>query len=129
MTTAGATNSSSSGVATDYRTELWRTANALRGSMDAAEDNMLVLGPIFLKYVSDAFEEAHGRIKTLHDEGADPEDSDEYRGDNIFWAPLQARWPYLQRSARQPAIGRLVDEAMAAIERDNPVLDGVLPKD
>ena len=129
MTTAGVTKSSSSGVATDYRTELWRTANALRGGMDAAKYKHVVLGLIFLKYVSNAFEEAHARIEALRDEGADPEDPDESRGDNIFWVLVQARWPYLQRSARQPQIGRLVDEAMAAIERDNPVLDGVLSKD
>ena len=123
------TKTSPASVTTDYRSDLWRTANALRGSMDAAEYKHVVLGLIFLKYVSDAFEEAHARIEALRDEGADPEDPDEYRGDNIFWVPPQARWPNLQRSARQPQIGRLVDEAMAAIELDNPVLDGVLPKD
>ena len=129
MTTTRTTKSSPVGSVTDYRSKLWGTANALRGSMDAAEYKHVVLGLIFLKYVSDAFEEARARIETLRDEGADPEDPDEYRGDNIFWVPPQARWAYLQRSARQPAIGRLVDEAMAAIELDNPVLDGVLPKD
>ncbi len=123
------TKTSPASVITDYRSDLWRTANALRGSMDAAEYKHVVLGLIFLKYVSDAFEEAHARIEALRDEGADPEDPDEYRGDNIFWVPLKARWPNLKRSARQPQIGQLVDEAMAAIERDNPVLDGVLPKD
>ena len=113
----------------DHRSELWRMADALRGSMDAAEYKHVVLGLIFLKYVSDAFEEAHARIEALRDEGADPEDPDEYRGDNIFWVPPESRWPYLQSQARQPVIGRAVDDAMTAIERDNPALDGVLPKD
>ena len=129
MTTARATKSSSSGVATDYRSELWGTANALRGSMDAAEYKHVVLGLIFLKYVSDAFEEAYARIKALRGKGADPEDPDEYRGDNIFWVPPEARWLRLQNQAHQPFIGQQVDKAMTAIERDNPVLDDVLPKD
>ena len=129
MTTARTTESSPASVAADYQSELWQTANALRGSMDAAEYKHVVLGLIFLKYVSDAFGEARARIEALSDEGADPEDPDEYRGDNIFWVPPRARWPYLQRSARQPQIGQFVDAAMAAIERDNPVLDNVLPKD
>ena len=129
MTTAGATKSSSSGVATDYRSELWGTANALRGSMDAAEYKHVVLGLIFLKYVSDAFEEAYARIKALRGKGADPEDPDEYRGDNIFWVPPEARWLRLQNQAHQSFIGQQVDKAMTAIERDNPVLDDVLPKD
>ena len=115
--------------AADYRSEYWRMADALRGSMDAAEYKHVVLGLIFLKYVSDAFEEAHLQLEAERDEGADPEDPDEYRGDDIFWVPPKARWPYLQGQARQPVIGRLVDDAMTAIERDNPALDGVLPKD
>ena len=123
-----ATAQNSSSVA-DYRSELWRMADALRGSMDAAEYKHVVLGLIFLKYVSDAFEEAHAKLEAERDEGADPEDPDEYRGDDIFWVPPAARWPYLQSQARQPVIGRLVDDAMTAIERDNPALDGVLPKD
>ena len=118
----------SDGVA-DHRPEYWRMADALRGSMDAAEYKHVVLGLIFLKYVSDAFEEGHAKLEAERDEGADPEDPDEYRGDDIFWVPPEARWPYLQRQARQPVIGRLVDDAMTAIERDNPALDGVLPKD
>ena len=118
----------SDGVA-DHRPEYWRMADALRGSMDAAEYKHVVLGLIFLKYVSDAFEEAHAKLEAERDEGADPEDPDEYRGDDIFWVPPEARWPYLQSQARQPVIGRLVDDAMTAIERDNPALDGVLPKD
>ncbi len=115
--------------ATDYKSELWKMADALRGSMDAAEYKHVVLGLIFLKYVSDAFEEAYDKLKKEIAEGADPEDPDEYRAQSIFWVPPEARWDYLKGQTRQPTIGRLVDDAMTAIERDNPVLKDVLPKD
>ena len=104
-------------------------ADALRGSMDAAEYKHVVLGLIFLKYISDAFEEMHARLEGEQDEGADPEDPDEYRAENIFWVPPEARWSHLGAQAKQPVVGRLVDNAMAAIERDNTVLKDVLPKD
>jgi len=104
-------------------------ADALRGSMDAAEYKHVVLGLIFLKYISDAFEEHHARLAAEQAQGADPEDPDEYRAKSIFWVPPEARWPHLKSQARQPTIGRLVDDAMTAIERDNPALKGVLPKD
>ena len=104
-------------------------ADALRGSMDAAEYKHVVLGLIFLKYISDAFEERHTSLETERDSGADPEDPDEYRAENIFWVPPEARWGHLQAQARQPTIGQLVDTAMGGIERDNPVLKDVLPKD
>ena len=114
----------------DYERQLWGMADALRGSMDASEYKHVVLGLIFLKYISDAFEEAYARLKALEEsEGADPEDPDEYRADGIFWVPPEARWTNLQNNARQPIIGRLVDDAMIAIERDNPVLRDVLPKE
>ena len=119
---------SGDGVA-DYRRELWGMADALRGSMDAAEYKHVVLGLIFLKYISDAFEEAYARLEAEVDEGADPEDPDEYRAQSIFWVPPEARWTRLQSEARQPTIGRAVDDAMSAIERDNPALKDVLPKD
>jgi len=112
-----------------YEAELWRMADKLRGNMDAAEYKHVVLGLIFLKYISDAFEEHHARFVAEQDQGADPEDPDEYRAENIFWVPPEARWAHLKAQARQPTIGRLVDDAMAAIERDNPALKGVLPKD
>ena len=114
---------------TGYEAELWRMADALRGSMDAAEYKHVVLGLIFLKYISDAFEERHARLEGEQDQGADPEDPDEYRAVSIFWVPREARWGHLKAQARQPTIGQLVDDAMAAIERDNPVLKDVLPKD
>ena len=113
----------------DFRSEYWRMADALRGSMDAAEYKHVVLGLIFLKYISDAFEEAYAQLEKEIVDGADPEDPDEYRAQSIFWVPPEARWPVLQSQARQPTIGTAVDEAMAAIERDNPALNGVLPKD
>ena len=112
-----------------YETQLWRMADALRGSMDAAEYKHVVLGLIFLKYISDAFEEVHAQLQSEIDQGADPEDPDEYLAQNIFWVPAEARWPHLQAHARQPTIGRLVDDAMTAIERDNLALAGVLPKE
>ena len=113
---------------TGYETQLWQMADALRGSMDAAEYKHVVLGLIFLKYISDAFEELHAEV--LADYGAEAaEDRDEYIAENIFWVPPEARWPKLQSQAHQPTIGRAVDDAMTAIERDNPALKDVLPKD
>jgi hypothetical protein len=116
-------------VTVGYEAELWRMADALRGSMDAAEYKHVVLGLIFLKYISDAFEEQHTRLEAEKSKGADPEDPDEYRALSIFWVPPEARWAHLKAQARQPTIGQLVDDAMAGIERDNPALKGVLPKD
>ena len=109
--------------------ELWRMADALRGSMDAAEYKHVVLGLIFLKYISDAFEAQHAQLEAEQAQGADPEDPDEYRALNIFWVPPEARWAHLKAQARQPTIGQIVDDAMAGIERDNSSLKGVLPKD
>jgi type I restriction enzyme M protein len=109
--------------------KLWEAADALRNNMDAAEYKHVVLGLIFLKYISDAFETKHAELEAQRGEGADPEDRDEYRAANIFWVPKEARWAHLKASAPQPTIGRLVDDAMAAIERDNSSLKGVLPKD
>ena len=112
-----------------YESKLWQMADALRGNMDAAEYKHVVLGLIFLKYISDAFEEHHTKLLSERKKGADPEDPDEYRAHNIFWVPPEARWPHLKAQAKQATIGRLVDDAMAGIERDNPSLKSVLPKD
>jgi type I restriction enzyme M protein len=112
-----------------YEAELWRMADALRGSMDAGDYKHVVLGLIFLKYISDAFEERHAALEAERSQGADPEDPDEYRADNIFWVPPEARWAHLKAQARQSTIGQLVDDAMAGIERDNSALKGVLPKE
>src|SRR5262249_28263820 len=112
-----------------YEAQLWQMADALRGSMDAAEYKHVVLGLIFLKYISDAVEEQHAKLEAEKAQGADPEDPDEYRSLNIFWVPPEARWPHLKAQAKQPTIGQVVDDAMGGIERDNPALNGVLPKD
>ena len=117
------------GATVGYKAQLWPMADALRGLMDAAEYKHVVLGLIFLKYISDAFEEPHAKLEAGRAQGADPEDPDEYRAQNVFWVPPEARWAHLKAQARQPTIGRLVDDAMAAIERDNSALKGVLPKD
>ena len=108
--------------------ELWPMADALRSSMDAAEYKHVVLGLIFLKYISDAFEERHAAVLDEWGEEA-AEDPDEYTAEAIFWVPPDARWAHLSAHARQPTIGQLVDDAMASVERDNPALKDVLPKD
>ena len=129
--TAGdtATKPADNSATTGHEADLWRMADALRGSMDAAEYKHVVLGLIFLKYISDAFEEKHASLQGEQAQGADPEDQDEYRAENIFWVPPEARWSHLKAQARQPTIGQFVDDAMAGIERDNPALKDVLPKD
>jgi type I restriction enzyme M protein len=112
-----------------FEAKLWEAADALRSSMDSAEYKHVVLGLIFLKYISDAFEEQHAKLQAEKAQGADPEDPDEYRALNIFWVPPESRWAYMKSQAKQPTIGKLVDDAMFAIERDNPSLKGVLPKE
>jgi len=112
-----------------FEAKLWAAADALRNNMDAAEYKHVVLGLIFLKYISDAFEARHAELSAQKSQGADPEDRDEYRADSIFWVPKEARWERIKASAPQPTIGTIVDDAMAAIERDNPSLRNVLPKD
>jgi len=110
---------------------LWKSADKLRKNMDAAEYKHVVLGLIFLKYISDAFEELHTKLAAGEGEEykeADPEDADEYRAENVFFVPSNARWSYLQACAKLPEIGKDVDEAMETIEKENPTLKGVLPK-
>ena len=123
---AGATPNG--GATTGHEAELWAMADALRGSMDAAEYKHVVLGLIFLKYISDAFEERHATVLAEFGEDA-AEDRDEYAAENIFWVPTKARWAHLKAHARQSTIGLTVDQAMAAIERDNPALKDVLARD
>jgi type I restriction enzyme M protein len=110
--------------------QLWKSADKLRKNIDAAEYKHIVLGLIFLKYISDAFEELFEKLKAGEGEfvGADPEDKDEYKAENVFFVPPSARWHFLQSHAKQPTIGKTVDEAMDAIEKENPSLKGVLPK-
>lgn len=109
---------------------LWKSADKLRKNIDAAEYKHIVLGLIFLKYISDSFESHYHQLVTGEGEfvDADPEDKDEYLAYNIFFVPELARWAYLLSKAKQPKIGKLVDDAMELIEDDNPQLKGVLPK-
>lgn len=128
-TKRNAKSAQDTGANVGFESKLWAAADALRNNMDAAEYKHVVLGLIFLKYISDAFEAKHGELEAHKKDGADPEDPDEYRAAGIFWVPKEARWVHLKASAPQPTIGKLVDDAMAAIERDNPSLKDVLPKD
>jgi type I restriction enzyme M protein len=136
------TESNENGATLGFEAILWQTADKLRNNLDAAEYKHVVLGLIFLKYISDTFEE---RYALLLKESANPhsefyvedetgrselaEDRDEYLAENIFYVPQKARWSYLQANAKQPEIGTLIDKAMIAIEQENPSLKGVLPKD
>jgi len=120
-------NNKTNGATLGIEATLFAAADKLRGHLDAAEYKNVVLGLIFLKYISDAFEKKHTELLQQQSQGADPEDRDEYKAENIFWVPREARWPLLQANAKQPTIGNLIDDAMLAIERDNPSLKGVLP--
>ena len=110
--------------------QLWKAADKLRKNIDAAEYKHVVLGLIFLKYISDSFEELFAQLEAGDGEydGADPEDKDEYKAENVFFVPSQARWSFLLGKAKLPEIGTFVDGAMDAIEQENPQLLGVLPK-
>jgi type I restriction enzyme M protein len=109
---------------------LWSAADKLRNNMDAAEYKHVVLGLIFLKYISDAFDELYKKLEAEKEQtGADPEDKDEYTAERVFYVPPSARWKWLQGRAKLPTIGKDIDDAMDAIEKDNPTLKGVLPKD
>ena len=108
--------------------KLWKAADKLRKNMDAAEYKHVVLGLIFLKYISDAFEELFQKLTEEKSEGADPEDKNEYTAEKVFYVPPSARWTWLQGRAKLPTIGKDIDDAMDAIEKDNASLKGVLPK-
>ena len=110
-----------------FETELFKTADKLRGNMEPSDYKHVALGLIFLKYISDAFEAKHKAL--LAEDAQAAEDPDEYLADNVFWVPKEARWSHLQAHAKQPTIGTLIDDAMRAIEKDNESLRGVLPKD
>jgi type I restriction enzyme M protein len=113
-----------------FEQKLWKTADKLRKNIDAAEYKHVVLGLIFLKYISDAFEELYYKLKAGEGDyaGADPEDKDEYGAENVFFVPEKARWSYIQSQAKLPNIGKLIDDAMDLIEADNATLKGILPK-
>ena len=136
------TTGNGSGARLGSEEKLWAAADKMRSYMDPAEYKHVVLGLIFLKYISDAFEEKHEQLKLwsadpssdwyvpdLEDRSMVTEDRNEYLAENIFWVPPEARWSHLQANAKRPEIGRLIDDAMVAIERENPSLKGVLPKD
>ena len=109
-----------------FETQLFKAADKLRKNIDAAEYKHIVLGLIFLKYISDSFEALHARLK--EDKDADPEDQDEYKAENVFWVPKDARWSYLHSYAKLPTVGKTVDDAMESLEKDNATLKGILPK-
>ena len=118
---------SGNGANLRFEEKLWAAADKMRGHMDAGGYNRVALGVIFLKYISDAFQERYDALKvTPH---AVPEDRDEYTAENVFWVPPEARWDKLQAGAKSPEIGKTIDLAMDAIEKANPILKGVLPKD
>lgn len=109
-----------------FEETLWKSADKLRGSMDSAEYKYVVLGLIFMKYISDKFET---KYEELVEEGDGfEEDRDEYESENIFWVPKEARWGYLKDNAKKPEIGQIIDDAMILIEKENPSLKGVLDK-
>lgn len=113
-----------------FETQLWAAADKMRGHMDAGEYKHVVLGLIFLKYISDSFQAKYDDLAAKQKkEFTDPEDRDEYAAANIFWVPVQSRWKNIQNNAKQATIGQTVDDAMTAIERENPTLKGVLAKD
>ena len=113
-----------------FENTLWAAADKLRNNMDPGEYKYVVLGLIFLKYISDSFEDTYQTIKKDPDAyDGEWEDKDAYLGRNVFWVPKEARWSYLKDNAKKPEIGKLVDDAMFAIEKDNPRLKGVLRKD
>ncbi len=106
--------------------KLWKAADKLRSNIDPAEYKHVVLGLIFLKYISDKFQVLYEKLSD--EENADPEDPDEYKAENAFWVPEKSRWDYIQSRAKLPEIGKIIDEAMDSIEKENPSLRGVLPK-
>src|SRR5450631_2444792 len=110
-----------------FEAELFKAADKLRGNMEPSDYKHVALGLIFLKHISDSFEAKRAELLANYREGA--EDPDEYSADNVFWVPKEALWSHLQANAKQPSIGKLIDEAMIAIEKRNESLKGVLPKE
>ena len=136
------TKKQSSGANLGFEEKLWQAADKMRGHMDPGEYKHVALGLIFLKYISDAFEERHTYLERATADSSSPmftkepsarkavlEDRDEYVSEHVFWVPKVARWAHLQANAKQHTIGKLIDDAMVAIEKENPVLKGVLPKE
>jgi type I restriction enzyme M protein len=105
----------SSGANLGFEEKIWKAADKLRNNMDAAEYKHVVLGLVFLKYISDAFKEVHEELVNDPEKLSDPEEIDEYKMRNVFWVPPEARWDQLQKNAKQPTIGTIVDDAMDAM--------------
>lgn len=120
-------NKNNNGANLGFEAQLFLAADKLRGNLEPSDYKHVALGLVFLKYISDAFEAK--RAALLTEDLADPEDPEEYLADNIFWVPKEARWSHLQANAKQTTIGKLIDDAMLAIESNNASLKGVLPKD
>lgn len=110
-----------------FEADLFRAADKLRGNMEPSDYKHVALGLIFLKHISDSFEAKRAQLLMDYPDGA--EDPDEYSAENVFWVPKEARWSHLQANAKQPSIGKMIDEAMITIEKRNEALKGVLPKD
>lgn len=113
-------------ISIGFEDKIWKAADVLRGNLNAAEYEGVVLGLIFLKYISDKFEEKYNELAA--DEYADEEDKDEYLAENVFFVPEDARWKKISASAHTPEIGVVIDTALLAIERENDRLKGVLPR-
>ena len=109
-----------------FEEKLWEAADKLRNNMDAAEYKHVILGLIFLKYVSDTFKEKYDQL--LEEDPDFVEDRDEYLAEGVFWVPENARWQYIAQHSKQAEIGQIVDAALDAIEKENDSLKGVLPK-
>ena len=122
-----AKRANNNGANLGFESQLWTAADKLRGNMEPSDYKHVALGLIFLKYISDAFEAK--RAELLNEKLADAEDPEEYLAENVFWVPRVARWSHLQARAKQPTIGKDIDDAMLAIEASNASLKGVLPKD
>ena len=118
----------SNGANLGFEKKLWAAADKMRNNMDAAEYKHVVMGLIFLKYISDSFKTVYEELEN-DSESLGPEERDEYIARRVFWVPEEARWAYIQDRAKQPEIGKIIDDAMDAIEKDNASLKGVLPKD
>jgi type I restriction enzyme M protein len=113
-----------------YEAELFKAADKLRGNMEPSDYKHVALGLIFLKHISDRFEVRRQELMAEFPDDAEIlEERDEYAAENVFWVPQSARWFHLQANAKQPTIGKLIDEAMLAIEKENASLKGVLPKE
>jgi type I restriction enzyme M protein len=138
----GNSQKTANGSALDFEAQLWAAADKMRGHMDASEYKHVCLGLIFLKYISDAFEEKRTQllfgfsdpksewfVKDEPERAKAAENRDEYLAANVFWLPPEARWHTIKAKAKSPEIGKVIDDAMGAIERENPTLKGVLPRD